>query len=121
MIISTGWPYARAISSFLVPLGLEIGNTPLGSVQAESTEGGPDLQFTSAWPLYGTSDWSSLCSIELGEQEFTVIATRTVGGGRLVVIGDAFFLQTEKLEGDGFYNEETIDFLNALLGGGNTP
>jgi len=39
----------------------------------------------------------------------------------LVVIGDAFFLLTEKLEGDGFYNEETIDFLNVLLGGGNKP
>ena len=121
MIISTSWPYARAVSSFLAPLGLEIGNTPLGSVQAESTEGSPGLQFTSAWPLYGTSDWTSLCSIELGEQKFTVIAARTVGEGRLVVIGDAFFLLTEKLEGDGFYNEETIDFLNVLLGGGNKP
>jgi len=117
-IISTSWPYAKAVSAFLGPLGLEIGNTPLGEVQALTPEGDPGLQFTSAWPLYGSSDWASLCSVELGEQEFAVVAQRTVGEGLLVVVGDESFFLTEKLEGDEFYNEETVNFLNGLLGGG---
>jgi hypothetical protein len=116
-IISTSWPHAGAVSGFLGPLGLEIGNTPLGELQAVTAEGDPGLQFTSAWPLYGTSDWASLCSVELGEQEFAVVAQRTVGEGLLVVVADESFFLTEKLEGDEFYNEQTVDFLEGLLGG----
>jgi len=116
-VISTSWPYAKAVSAFLGPLGLEIGNTPLGEVQALTPEGDPGLQFTSAWPLYGSSDWASLCSVELGEQEFAVVAQRRLGEGLLVVVADESFFLTEKLEGDEFYNEQTVDFLNGLLGG----
>jgi len=116
-IISTSWPYAKAVSGFLGPLGLEIGNTPLGEVQALTPEGDPGLQFTSAWPLYGSSDWASLCSVELGEREFAVVAQRRLGEGLLVVVADESFFLTEKLEGDEFYNEQTVDFLDGLLGG----
>jgi len=116
-IISTSWPYAKAVSAFLGPLGLEIGNTPLGEVQALTPEGDPGLQFTSAWPLYGSSDWVSLCSVKLGEQEFSVVAQRRLGEGLLVVVADESFFLTEKLEGDEFYNEQTVDFLDGLLGG----
>ena len=117
VIISTSWPYVKAVSGFLGPLGLEIGNTPLGEVQAVTAAGDPGLQFTSAWPLYGSSDWASLCTVELGEQAFAVVARRQVGEGTLVVVADESFLLTEKLEGDEFYNEQTVDFLDGLLGG----
>jgi len=117
-IISTSWPYAKAVSTFLGALGLEIGNTPLGEVQALTPEGDPGLQFTSAWPLYGSSDWVSLCSVKIGEQEFAVVAQRTIGEGLLVVVADESFFLTEKLEGDEFYNEQTVNFLNGLLDGG---
>ena len=116
-IVSTSWPRSQAVSGFLGPLGLEIGNTPLGELQAVTAQGEPGLQFTSAWPLYGSSDWVSLCSVEIGEQQFSVIARRAVGEGSLVVVADESFFLTEKLEGDGFYNEQTVDFLGGLLGG----
>jgi hypothetical protein len=116
-ILSTSWPYAKAVVPLLRPLGLEMMNIPLGQIQSQPSEEIPVLQFIHAWPLVGTADWNPLVSVELGGETFTVIAERALGKGKIVVIGDDKFLLTGHLEGDQFYNEETIDFLNNLLSG----
>jgi hypothetical protein len=117
VLLSTSWPYAKAVTSFLRPLGLEIMNVPLGQIQSEPSGDIPALQFIHAWPLIGTAEWNSLVSVELGGETFTVVAQRALGGGKIVVIGDDKFLLAGHLEGDRFYNEETIGFLNKLLSG----
>jgi hypothetical protein len=117
VIFSTSWPYAKAVAPVLEPLGLELLNVPLGQIQSEPSGAIPALQFIHAWPLAGTAEWASLASVELGGETFTVIAQRPLGKGRVVVIGDDKFLLAGHLEGDQFYNEETIEFLNGLLSG----
>ena len=114
-LISTSWPYAKAVSSFLRPLGLDLANAPLGTVDAQTFEETIPVQFVSAWPLSYSSDWTPIALVELEGETFTVAAKRRIGKGELIVFGDASLLLTGNLEGRGFYNEATIAFLNALL------
>jgi len=116
LLITTGWPHAVALHSFLSPLGLSVAPVPLGSSRPVISALETAPQLLSAWPLICTSEWIGIGSIDWHGELYTVIAERTIGNGSIVVIGDAAVFANENLEGKGFFFAENIEFLEFLLG-----
>jgi len=119
LLITTGWPHAAALRSFLSPLGLSVAPVPLGT--SRPTVGALEVapQLLSAWPLICTTEWTTIGSVDWDGELYTVIAERTVGKGSIVVIGDAAMLTNENLEGKGFFFAENVDLLAFLLDSGS--
>jgi len=115
VFLSTSWPYAGAVAAPLESLGLRIRNVPVGAIEGAPVDGIPGPQFRSAWPLEISEAWSPLASVELGGEDFVVVAGAAYGRGRLIVASDASFLLTGNLEGRRFYSEGNVAFLNRIL------
>jgi len=118
LLLTTGWPHAAALRSFLSPLGLSVAPIPLGASRPIVTALEAAPQLLSTWPLVCTPEWTTLGCVDWDWESYTVIAEREVGKGSIVVIGDAAMLSNENLEGKGFFFAENIGFLAFLLDSG---
>jgi hypothetical protein len=84
---------------------------PLGPASEDQTDRG--LYFHKAWPIVfsDSSDVEVLCTA----WDYPVIIAKTIGKGRLVLIGDSEFLLARNLEGAPRVREENLRFIESLV------
>jgi len=111
LVVCVGYPQHAGVQSLLSPFKVAIGPNPLGSLQVRVPGQKEAIQFRDAWPL--------LCPPQaevLASHEGTVVAARLrMGRGHLVVVGDPYFLLTERLESRAGYYPGNVRFLATLL------
>ena len=115
LIVTTGWPQSTALAPFLADIGISVSPVPLGAVRPDVVSLDVQPQLPSAWPLETSPEWAPLGSVEWDDARYTVIAERSIGLGRIVVVGDNGVFLNENLEGKDYAYVENTALLSTLL------
>jgi hypothetical protein len=114
LIISAGHKSAGPLHSVLESLGMQIGDLPLGSppwiVETHGTNGQGTVtpenlkkywhepKFMEAYPVVATGNYTPVTWLSYGGSKYNLIASKSLGKGRVILIGDSRFLLNENLE-----------------------
>ncbi|MCG8528514.1 MAG: hypothetical protein MI748_19205, partial [Opitutales bacterium] len=120
MLLSVGWEEKAGAESLLKHFELDIAHEPLGRVSdfVPGTQLAP--QYWEAWPVRSSSETETLDTIAglwQGEHpgKYPIIVQKTIGAGKLVVIGDTKFMQCRNLEGEDTHNQANTAFMRWLI------
>jgi hypothetical protein len=125
LLVSVGWEESEASKDLLAALGLTVGNTPLGPVEAERETG--LVQFHEAWPVGAAAEGAAAGGAQtiVEGYDYPLAVYQPWGEGGVVLIGDSAFLLGGTLEGENLYHEGNIllvrDILQEYLGLGGRP
>jgi hypothetical protein len=111
VVWTVGYEEIEGSENFLRQYGFGIDNVPLGPVLKDQTDRG--LYFHKAWPIIFSD--SSGVEVLCTSWSYPVIIAKTIGKGRLVLIGDSEFLLARNLEGAAQVREENLRFIEALV------
>jgi hypothetical protein len=111
VLMACGYPHYPNARSLLEPLGVEVGNIPLGRSFDRLAFGRP-IHLFSAWPVRLTRSDAAVLAIHDGEP---LVVEVPVGQGRLILVPDSQFFHNINLENLERHSQANIDFLRTLL------
>jgi hypothetical protein len=114
LLIAVGWEEGEASASLLESIGIYLDNVPLGPVRLK--RGDYEVTFKETWPVLYTDKNTE---VVIQQWNYPIVVTQDRGKGRIIVIGDSYFLLNENLEGVNNYSLGNILFFRDLLNGGD--
>ena len=114
LLIAAGWEEGKASAPLLESAGLYLDNIPLGPVNLN--KGDYEVSFKEAWPVYYEDRRTD---VVIQQWDYPIVVVQGYGEGRIIVIGDSYFLLNENLEGINNYSLGNILFFRDLLDGGD--
>jgi hypothetical protein len=109
-----GYEQAAPLASLSRALGAEILPAPLGGSGVDSGAGADSIARQAAWAVKTEEPATTLASA----CGFPFAATLTRGQGRVVVVGDSYFLCDQNLEGGRTEVAPNVALVGRLLGDG---
>lgn len=110
MVISVGWEEGEAVAPLLESMGLYLSNVPLGPAQVE--RGDYKVKFHEAWPIVYREGRTKVVAQQWG---YPIVVEQRLDKGRIIAIGDSYFLLNQNLEGSRVYNLGNIALLREIL------
>jgi hypothetical protein len=106
------------VGPLLARFGLAIDGVPLGAApilhyDEQTRHVGP--QFAEAWPVIATSGAIEPSEVRYAVDGCAIVVERAAGRGKLIVIGDSWFLCDKHLEGETNFLENNVGFVRDLL------
>ncbi|MFC1969310.1 DUF4350 domain-containing protein [Chloroflexota bacterium] len=115
LLISVGWEEEQAIAPLLESMGLYLDNIPLGPVELK--RGNHTVRFREAWPIF-YRDGGTKAVVQ--QWNYPIVTEQVHGKGRIIAIGDSYFLLNQNLEGIEEYSLGNIFLLRDILSGGGS-
>lgn len=110
LVVSVGWEEREASAPLLESLGFYIDSVPLGPVELK--RGDYDVKFPKAWPIICNNGETKVFAEQWGAP---VAMAKKHGNGRIIAIGDSYFLLNQNLEGNQEYSLGNIMLLRDML------
>jgi len=119
LVVSSGYEESAGVKDLLAAFGLSILDVPMGAAPVltwRETGSYDGARFDEAWPVAVTAEAARSSESLYDLDGFSLVRDRHVGDGRVVVIGDSWFLTDDNLEGESTFTESNIHFLADHLG-----
>ncbi|MBN1188858.1 MAG: hypothetical protein JXA46_03825 [Dehalococcoidales bacterium] len=113
LVVSVGWEEKEAVAPLLESLGFYIDSVPLGPVNLKRDDN--VVSFTEAWPVvFNDID----TKVFAGQWGAPIAVVKQYGRGKIVVIGDSYFLLNRSLEGSVKNSPGNMILFRDMLEGG---
>jgi hypothetical protein len=121
VLLATGHPQSATSADFLARYGFRILPVPLGAAPVLAPHETRDYkgpEFAEAWPVALTAEGGSGETVtrHFEVDGYAIVASRPVGDGRLVVIGDSWFLTDKHFENESTAKSANVQLLASVLG-----
>lgn len=119
LLIATGYEEAAGVQALLDAFGFEIVGLPMGAAPVLKWDQAARYKgplFAEAWPIVDVQPELGRVRNHFELDGQALVVDRQIGAGRVIVIGDSWFLTDSHLEAETEYVVPNINFLAELLG-----